>query len=247
MSREKRGLPKYVEVYNRILKLISDGTYPEGGKLPTENELSAELNVSRMTLRQSLLLLKEDGIIETIQGSGNYVKKAFFGDEDEKNAGGLEKAGNIIEKVCEASFSDIEYEINLAPAGEYTQQTFQRKTPVVVEVRRTYKNEKQRSIACSLSMILTDVLEDYEIDLNDSETIRSFLETITEEKGHYVRLDMKITSENELVKVKEVRSELECYLIVVERVYDIRRKLVLHSKYYIPAEQMNLKINWYNK
>lgn len=247
MKREKRGLPKYVEVYNQILKLISDGMYPEGSKLPTENELSAELNVSRMTLRQSLLLLKEDGIIETIQGSGNYVKKAFFGEGDEKKAGGLEKAGNIIEKVCEVPFSDIEYEMNLAPAGEYTQQTFLRKTPVVVEVRRTYKNAESGSVACSLSMILTDVLEDYRIDLNDSETIRSFLETISEEKSHYVRLDMKITSENEMVKAKEVRSESECYLLVVERVYDISGRLILHSKYYIPAEQMNLKINWYNK
>lgn len=242
MPKGKNGVPKYVEIYNRILKLICDGLYLEGSKLPTENELSKELHVSRMTLRQALLLLKEDGIIETKQGSGNYVKKAG---SQEKT--GLEESGDIIRKVCSKEICDIEYQMTLTPSSEYTRKVFQRNIPVVVEIQRTFNDKDNCPVGCSLSMMLTDVLEEYGIDLNDMETIKEFLKCITGRKEHRVRLEMKITPQNEMVKIKAVKSDYNYYLLVIEGVYDRKGQLILHNKYYIPAENVNMTINWYNR
>lgn len=45
----------------------------QGGKLPTEAELSAKFHMSRQTVRHALRLLTEEGLIESRQGSGSYV------------------------------------------------------------------------------------------------------------------------------------------------------------------------------
>lgn len=43
---------------------------------PTEKELSAEFNISRQTVRQAFDLLRQDGLIRSVQGSGSYVNFA---------------------------------------------------------------------------------------------------------------------------------------------------------------------------
>lgn len=76
MSMKNNKKPSlYVEIYNKLLKLISKGVYPIGSKLPTEEELSKMMDVSRKTLRQALSLLKDDGYIEAIHGQGNFIKQ----------------------------------------------------------------------------------------------------------------------------------------------------------------------------
>lgn len=60
-------------VYEQILSKIVDGVFASGSKLPTENELSEQLKVSRPVLRQALKQLRVDGVIKSRQGSGSYV------------------------------------------------------------------------------------------------------------------------------------------------------------------------------
>ncbi|MEI9079837.1 GntR family transcriptional regulator, partial [Pseudomonas aeruginosa] len=43
--------------------------------LPTESALQTEFGVSRVTVRQALRQLVEQQILESIQGSGTYVKE----------------------------------------------------------------------------------------------------------------------------------------------------------------------------
>ena len=56
--------PKFLTIYNTLYKEIQIGKYPSGHALPTEKELCARFDVSRMTLRQAIKLLAEDGIVE---------------------------------------------------------------------------------------------------------------------------------------------------------------------------------------
>lgn len=66
-------IPKYIRLKEIINDKISKGEYPIGSKLPTEMQLADEYNVSRSTVRQTLELLKEDGIISKRWGSGNTI------------------------------------------------------------------------------------------------------------------------------------------------------------------------------
>ena len=64
--------PKFLTIYNTLYKEIQIGKYPSGHALPTEKELCARFDVSRMTLRQAIKLLAEDGIVESTRGTLCY-------------------------------------------------------------------------------------------------------------------------------------------------------------------------------
>ncbi len=65
--------PLYVQIAESIAKRIRSGELLIGDRLPSERELSQELSVSRMTLRQALATLREQGLIDRQQGRGNFV------------------------------------------------------------------------------------------------------------------------------------------------------------------------------
>ncbi|OUS34513.1 GntR family transcriptional regulator [Rhodobacterales bacterium 56_14_T64] len=62
-------------VYENVLSMISGGQFPVGAKLPTEQVLSEQLEVSRPIIRQALKQLREDGVVVSRQGSGSYVQR----------------------------------------------------------------------------------------------------------------------------------------------------------------------------
>ena len=66
---------RYKEVANQLLNDITTGTYPEGTLLPTEMELCEHFDVSRHTIRESLRILSENGLIERRKGYGTIVCK----------------------------------------------------------------------------------------------------------------------------------------------------------------------------
>ncbi len=60
-------------LYESILGAIIDGEFPEGTKLPTENELAARYAVSRPVIREALARLRYDGIVTSRRGAGSFV------------------------------------------------------------------------------------------------------------------------------------------------------------------------------
>lgn len=67
--------PAYLQIADSISRRIRAGELAVGERLPPERELSAELAVSRMTVRQALLTLQEQGLIECRPGVGSFVGK----------------------------------------------------------------------------------------------------------------------------------------------------------------------------
>jgi len=65
--------PKYSILANAIRKKIAGGTYRDGDKLPSENELSLQYGYSRQTVRQAFGVLEEEGLLRRERGSGTYV------------------------------------------------------------------------------------------------------------------------------------------------------------------------------
>lgn len=65
--------PRYIEIHNQILSRIEAGEWRSQERLPAERDLALEFNVSRMTLRQAVQTLVDEGILERKVGSGTYV------------------------------------------------------------------------------------------------------------------------------------------------------------------------------
>ncbi len=62
-------------VYEEILGQIVAGDFKIGDRLPSENQLSTEHDVSRAVVREALARLYADGVTITRRGSGTYVQR----------------------------------------------------------------------------------------------------------------------------------------------------------------------------
>jgi DNA-binding FadR family transcriptional regulator len=63
----------YRQISNQLRRLIIDGEFAVGSRLPAERELAVQLGVSRPSLREALIALEVAGYIEVRMGSGIYV------------------------------------------------------------------------------------------------------------------------------------------------------------------------------
>ncbi|WP_180172016.1 GntR family transcriptional regulator [Acinetobacter sp. YH12023] len=68
-------LPLYEQVKGQLQQKIQSGEYPALSQLPSENELSELFSVSRITIRQALHKLSQDGLIFKVHGKGTFVSK----------------------------------------------------------------------------------------------------------------------------------------------------------------------------
>ena len=65
--------PLYRRLAQDLRKAISQGHYPTGSLLPTEQDLCAQHKVSRHTARDALRILTDEGLIERRRGAGSVV------------------------------------------------------------------------------------------------------------------------------------------------------------------------------
>ena len=63
------------KVYDRVQEGIRTGVWKPGDKIPSENALAAELEVSRVSVRKALDQLVGIGLLMKRQGSGAYVSQ----------------------------------------------------------------------------------------------------------------------------------------------------------------------------
>lgn len=67
--------PLYEQVKEQLSLKIQQGEYLPLSQLPSEHELSELFNVSRITVRQALHKLSQEGVIFKVHGKGTYVSK----------------------------------------------------------------------------------------------------------------------------------------------------------------------------
>ena len=68
---------EYFKVIEYIKEQMKNGTIQIGGKLETERKLSEKLGISRPSIREALRSMENIGLIESKQGSGNYLLGDF--------------------------------------------------------------------------------------------------------------------------------------------------------------------------
>jgi len=107
-SIEPRRL--YRQIADQIRGLIRSGEFSSGSRLPPERDLAKQLGVSRPSVREALIALDVEGLVEVRIGSGIYVlaangsKHPEVPGETEALAGPFEllRARYVIEAECAA-------------------------------------------------------------------------------------------------------------------------------------------------
>lgn len=67
--------PLYEQLKNEILNKIYNSELLPGDLLPSERRLSEMYNISRVTVRQCIALLVNEGVLRSVHGKGTYVLK----------------------------------------------------------------------------------------------------------------------------------------------------------------------------
>jgi GntR family transcriptional regulator len=74
-SSQLRGpLPVHMQISEMLIREITAGRLADGERLPPERDMAARLGIAVGTLRRALRDLTEKGLLERVQGSGNYVR-----------------------------------------------------------------------------------------------------------------------------------------------------------------------------
>jgi GntR family transcriptional repressor for pyruvate dehydrogenase complex len=63
----------YQDLARRLIAELAAGNYPVGSRLPAERELAQQYAVSRPTVREAIIALEVQGLVEVRIGSGAYV------------------------------------------------------------------------------------------------------------------------------------------------------------------------------
>lgn len=75
---EQKKVKLSEQTSDRLYEMIVDERrYVPGSKLPNENELSAELGVSRTTLREAISFLAAQGVLAIRRGKGTFVVESL--------------------------------------------------------------------------------------------------------------------------------------------------------------------------
>jgi GntR family histidine utilization transcriptional repressor len=68
--------PRYTVIKDHLIQRIERKSLCAGDRVPSENELAANFDVSRMTARRALQELSDEGILVRSQGLGSFVADA---------------------------------------------------------------------------------------------------------------------------------------------------------------------------
>ena len=68
------ALPKFIQLSEMLIREIAAGHLADGARLPPERDMADDLGVAVGTLRKALADVEAKGLLDRVQGSGNYVQ-----------------------------------------------------------------------------------------------------------------------------------------------------------------------------
>lgn len=228
---------KFVTVYNELFKMINEGTFPKGSRLPSEPDLSKSLSISRTTLRQALALLQDDGLIKNIRGKGNFIIKSH----SDKPIG-LETIGHPVYKCTTDTIDEVKMQLRIEPSTDYINQILGRKTAVAVIIERWYKSQSSPA-AYSFTLIPIETISKFNVDLNDHDKVLEFVEKEIYKICSNVLVEVKYsTAGNISAKSSPISPENQFYLIQ-EAMYEDTKFPVVHNKHYLPIKSSSIEFH----
>ncbi|MBB6670882.1 GntR family transcriptional regulator [Cohnella nanjingensis] len=80
MAKSSPRIPLYTQIRQYIRDQIERKAWLPGDRIPSENELAGRFNVSRITVKNALSKLNEEGLIFRVQGKGSFISPDPFGE-----------------------------------------------------------------------------------------------------------------------------------------------------------------------
>jgi GntR family transcriptional regulator len=124
--------PLYEQIKAILRSRVLDGTYKPHEQLPSESEMMTAFNVSRITVRQALNDLQNEGLVFRIHGKGTFVSKpkAF------QDLGRLQGFGEAMRKMGYETFARVVSMRTVVPSAQVQERLHLSKRAKVTELQR---------------------------------------------------------------------------------------------------------------
>lgn len=135
--------PLYAQIKQLLRERILDGTYQPHQQMPSEAEMMAGFGVSRITVRQALADLQNEGLIFRLHGKGTFVSKpkAF------QDLGRLQGFGEAMREHGYESFNRVLSLKSVTPAPAVAEKLQLPRRGKATEIRRLrFLNRDRKSV-----------------------------------------------------------------------------------------------------
>lgn len=221
------GSPVYIQIHNQLRENIENGHWKVGQKIPAERELAAEFGVSRMTLRQAIQTLVDEGVLERRVGSGTFVASRKVQD---KMAGVTSFTELMIAAGKKPSSKTISYHLTTPSQSEIERLKLEPDERVLRMERIRYGNEIP--ICYEVATVPAKLVENF----SKTEITSSFYRTLEKKAnlypGHAVQWFSAISATEKIAEYLRIRrGDALLHLIQLSYLQDGRPFEYVHTQY----------------
>lgn len=226
----------YIKVKDKLEKMIKEGKFKEGDKLPSEPALAKQFQVSRSTLREAIKLLQRQDILISKNGDGTYVKK---------NSNIINSSLNVLQStVCmiensgfKVSQSNMEiYESNML--DEWKEKLVCDDDAVVIE--RIRKSE-EKNLAYTFNIIPKSIAKDAFKD-GISGSLLKFIDKELNIKINYALSEICIPSGQNIFDEKAISVLGRGTILFKQLHFDEKDRPIFYSYDYMNNDEVNFFI-----
>lgn len=187
MPEIQEVLPKYLQIANYIRDEILKGNLKPGDEIPSERQLAIDWNVARPTAAKSLQALRTQGLAESRQGAGTYVRDTQAPTRAKQRYSQARTLGRIYSPGERAEIKSAE----LVPAPDYVAEALGiTEGSLVVRRQRVILNERTGPVETSVSWLDGSLVADAPKLLSTERIIRgtvNYVESVTNRQAKYAR------------------------------------------------------------
>lgn len=168
-----RGTSLVDSVVGQVQKLIAEGRLSAGARLPKEDELVAQLGVSRTVLREAIGRLKANGLVTIQRGRGMFVAEP----------GDVASAARLVRNAMTLSARDLEQflEFRRIIECQAARRAAERATPQDIDALRALVLEMNRPDQDFIASVRLDFAFHLKVvEISGNQLMRSALQVLQE-------------------------------------------------------------------
>jgi GntR family transcriptional regulator len=150
-------LPVYYQIKQTIKNWIVSKEFTPGDKIPSENQLAKQFNVSRLTVRQAIAQLIQEGFLVSKRGQGSFVTY----NEDLINSFSLEFTGfmdDLFYQTQKTKTSSVDIKRTEAPKFLRDKLKLAKNCEEIILIKRVRLREK-KSFAYTVNYLPVEIGE----------------------------------------------------------------------------------------
>ncbi|RZI48072.1 GntR family transcriptional regulator [Lactococcus kimchii] len=194
----RKSVPNYIIIHDALKDEVEKEVWKIGQRLPSERDLAERFNVSRMTARQAVTALVDEGILDRRVGSGTYVASRRV----REKMRGTTSFTEIITSQGKVPSTEVLSYIKTAPNEVECERLNISKKDSIIRMERIRYADKL-PICFEVASIPYDLVKNF----NKKEITSNFFKTL-ENHGY------EIARSEQIVSAKRVSTEVADYLAI---------------------------------